>query len=529
MKIVKNTVPHIAVAVVLAILGGQHLAAALNQPVHTESGLVTGAPAADKSIAVFKGIPFAAPPVGDGRWRAPQPPVKWQGIRAADRFGANCMQTIVEEKKPWTHEFMAHGDVSEDCLFLNIWTAGSPNERRPVLVFLHGGANTEGSGSIDGYNGQGLARKGVVMITINYRLGVFGFFTHPELSGESANHVSGNYALLDQIAALNWVKKNIAAFGGDPERVTVAGQSAGASDIALLIVSPLAKGLFQRAIMESGGAPGTGGGRPLSVAEADGVKFAEAKGAHSLAELRALPAKDIFSPVAGLRFGPVTDGYVVPAAPSEIFAAGKQNDVPTLTGSNADENGASPKPGTTAAQFESQARQRHGDLAAEFLKIYPVQSDREAPARSNEAARDRQRVLYDEWAVSRSKTAKTPVYVYFYNHVLPGPDSGQYGAFHTSEVPYVLNSLAESGRPFTAEDRKVAETLSSYWANFAAGGDPNGKGLPHWPSTTEQPRMVMELGDVSKAIPAAGTDAKYEFLRKLTSMPTAPAARTGSR
>ena len=248
-----------------------------------------------------------------------------------------------------------------------------------------------------------------------------------------------------------------------------------------------------------------GGGRPLAVSEPDGVKFAEAKGAHSLAELRALPWKDIFAPVPGLRFGPVIDGYVV--------SAGMQSDVPTLTGSNADENGASPKPAVTAAQFKAQAQQRYGDLASDFQKLYPVATDADAPDRSNEAARDRQRVMYDEWAAARAKTANTPAFVYFYNHVLPGPDSDKYGAFHTSEVPYVLNSLAMSDRPFTGDDRKVADTLSSYWANFAAAGDPNGKGLPHWPSTKEQPGMVMEIGDRNRAIPAAGSDAKYGFFR----------------
>lgn len=509
-----------------AVSCGRNLTAALKQPAPTESGLVAGVPARDKSITVFKGIPFAAAPVGARRWRGPRPPVKWQGVRVADHFGPNCIQTIVEEKKPWTHEFMAHGEVSEDCLFLNIWTAAAtPQEKRPVFVFLHGGANTEGSGSIDAYNGEGLARKGVVMITVNYRLGVFGFFAHPELTAESSHHASGNYALLDQIAALEWVKGNIAAFGGDPDRVTVAGQSAGASDIALLMVSPLAKGLFQRAIMESGGAPGMGGGRALAVAEPDGVKFAEAKGAHSLAELRALPWKDVFAPVTGLRFGPVIDGYVVPAEPSEVFAAGKQNDVPTMTGSNADENGASPQPAVTMAQFRAQAQQRYGDLAAEFLKLYPAASDADAPGRSNEAARDRQRVLYDEWAAARAATAKTQAFVYFYDHVLPGPDSDKYGAFHTSEVPYVLNSLASSDRPLTGDDRQVAETLSSYWAAFAANGDPNGKGLPRWPSTRDQPGMVMEIGDRNQAIPAAGSDARYEFFRKAMSAQQRPAGR----
>jgi len=504
-------------AALCAAVGAMALPGALSKPVRTESGLIEGAAGSDKSITVFKGVPFATPPVGGKRWRAPEAPLKWSGVRLADRFGANCMQTIVQEKKPWTYEFMAHGEVSEDCLFLNIWTAAaSATEKRPVFVYLHGGANTEGSGSIDAYDGEGLAHKGLVMITINYRLGVFGFFTHPELSKESPNHVSGNYALLDQIAALKWVKKNIAAFGGDPERVTVAGQSAGASDIASLITSPLAKGLFQRAIMESGGvAAGGGSPRTLAVAEDDGVKFATAKGAHSLAELRAMAAKDVFAAIPnGPRFGPVIDGYVLPGSPKEIFAAGKQNDVPTLTGSNADENGASPHPNVTAAQFKTQA-QRYGDLAAEFLKDYPAAGDDDAAVRANEAARDRARVTLSEWAAARAVTGKTPAYLYFYNHVLPGPDAGQYGAFHTSEVPFVLNTLKRSDRPFTDDDRRIAEMLSSYWANFAANGDPNGKGLPHWPSASEQAGVVMELGDRCGAIPAAGSDQKLDLMRRL--------------
>jgi len=494
------------IAAVAFTCGGVDLAAALSEPVRTEGGLLAGVAGGvagrAPEVTVFRGIPFAAPPLGHLRWAAPQPPLKWTGVRAADRFGANCIQTIVEGKQPWTHEFMAHGDVSEDCLFLNVWTAAARSgEKRPVLVYLHGGANTEGSGSVAVYSGEGLARKGVVMVTINYRLGVFGFFTYKDLTG--------NYALLDQIAALRWVRDNIAAFGGDPARVTVAGQSAGASDIALLLGSPLAKGLFQRAIMESGGAPGTGGARPLAASQADGAKFAEAKGARSVDDLRALPWKDLFAPVARIRFGPVIDGHVVPEA-------GEEMDVPVLAGSNADENGASPRPGMTVARFRDQARQRYGDLAAEFLAAYPAATDEEAGARSNEAARDRQRVLYDEWA--RGRTAKAPAFVYFYDHVLPGPDSGRFGAFHTSEVPYVLNSLAESDRPFTAQDRRVAETLSSYWANFAARGDPNSSGLPHWPSTAEAPRMTMEIGDVNRAIPAAGDDARIELVRKLIAL-----------
>ena len=452
------------------------LHAAPLKPVRTEGGMLTGVAAADGTVAAYKGVAFAAAPVGPLRWAAPQAPAKWAGVKAADSFGANCVQTIVEEKKPWTHEFMAHGDVSEDCLFLNIWApARAGSEKRPVFVYLHGGANTEGSGSVALYDGEALARKGLVMITVNYRLGVLGFLSHPELTKESGHNSSGNYALLDQIAALRWVRDNIAAFGGDPARVTVAGQSAGAADIALLTVSPLAKGLFHREILESGGSTFNGAGKTLAAQEADGVKFAELKGALTLTDLRAMSWKDLTAPVQGApRFGPVIDGYVLPASPKDAFAAGTQNDVVTLAGYNADESGASPKGSPEA----------------------------------NESAREKQRLATLAWATARGAKTKTTSYIYYWDHTLPGPDAAQYGAFHTSEVPYVLNTLGKSDRAFTAADRKIADTLSSYWANFAANGDPNGqdlhgKPLPHWPSVREQPEMVMELGDRTAAIPAS--------------------------
>jgi para-nitrobenzyl esterase len=449
------------------------LSAALKGPIRTESGLVSGTPGKHAGVTVFKGIPYAAPPVGPLRWKPPQPALKWDGVRDGSRFGASCVQIINQEKKPWTHEFLPHDTVSEDCLFLNIWTpAVRANEKRAVLVYLHGGGNIEGSGSVALYSGEGLASKGIVMVTINYRLGVFGFLAHPELSAESENHASGNYGLLDEIAALRWVRANIAAFGGDPERVTVAGQSAGGFHIAALLASPLAKGLFQRAILESGGAPDNTMEHVLAAAEEDGLRLAQAKGAHNLAEFRAMPWREVFAPPpmgSGIRFWNLVDGYVVPASPDQVFADGKENDVPTLAGINADEFGA--KPG--------------------------------APARRNEAIRDRMRVLLLEWAAARAKGSKTPAFLYFFDHVLPGPDAGRFGAFHSAEIPYVLNNLAESDRPFTAADRKVAEMLSSYWVNFAENGDPNGKNLPHWPSASEQPKMVMKLGDRCGPIPAA--------------------------
>src|SRR5579862_360375 len=287
----------LCIVFVAAVLAAIPSAAAIPQPVKVKTGLVAGAAASDASITVFKGIPYAAPPVGDLRWRAPRAAAAWQGVRKADQFSASCVQNIVTERKPWTFEFMAHGEISEDCLYLNIWTpAKSGAEKRPVLLWMYGGGNVEGSASVPVYDGESLAKKGLVVVTINYRLGVFGFFTHPELSKEA--DTSGNYGILDQVAALKWVHDNIAAFGGDPARVTIAGQSAGAGDAHTLVASPMAKGLFAGAIEESGSNIAAAV-RTLDEQEKDGVRFAEAKGAHSLADLRAISWKDLMTPVTG--------------------------------------------------------------------------------------------------------------------------------------------------------------------------------------------------------------------------------------
>ena len=457
--------------VILASIAAAPGRAAFEQPVRVTGGLVSGVSGRDPSVTVFKGLPFAAPPVGDLRWRAPKPVVAWQGVRKADTFGSSCVQSIADERKPWTYEFMTHTDVSEDCLFLNVWTAAkSPTEKRPVYVYIHGGANTEGSGAVPVYDGEGLARKGIVVVTVNYRLGVLGFFTHSELTKESEAHASGNYALLDLIAALRWVQESIAAFGGDPANVTVGGQSAGASNTHSLTASPLAKGLFHRAIAESGSTVAAGTGtRTLSEQEQLGVKFAEAKGARSLADLRGLSWKDLSAPVAApgsangpapnFRFGVVVDGYVLPASVADVFASGKQNDVPTLTGANKHEGGATPHPEITADAFQKQARQRFGDLADEFLALYPAATDEQARVSQNESSWDQARVSMYLWATNRARTARTKAFTYFWDHPLPGPDVEKYGAFHTSEVPYVMNALAMSNRPFTDDDRRIADTL----------------------------------------------------------------------
>jgi para-nitrobenzyl esterase len=513
-------------AFVLAFVAAVHPAAqdARLLTVRVAEGRLSGVADGRTAIVAFKGVPFAAPPVGDLRWRAPQPAAAWQGVRKADAFAANCVQNIVNVRKPWTYEFMAHGDISEDCLYLNVWTpAKAAAERHPVLVFIHGGGNNEGSGSVPVYDGTGLAAKGLVVVTINYRLGPFGFLAHPELTKEAPYHASGNYGLLDQIAAVRWVKANIAVFGGDPARITVSGQSAGAFGVRNMLVSPLAAGQFHRAIAESGvSLSGFGTSRTLADAEKDGVRFAEAKGAAGLAQLRALAAPQIAAPVTGgapFRWGTVIDGYALPAGEADAFASGRHNDVPVLTGINRDESGAVPEPATTAEAFRRQIEQRYGDSAAAFLKLYPAGSDAEARAAVNASARDIARVTTFLWSAARARTAKTKTFTYFWNHTLPGPDAAQYGAFHTSEVPYAMNTLTQSDRPFTDADRRIADMLSSYWANFAANGDPNGKGLPPWPAVEAVPDRTMNVGDTFAPIPLTGNAAQRQLLESLLLRP----------
>ncbi len=514
------------IRVILVLLTASSLPAAIRQPVRVEGGLVSGVPGNDPAILTFKGIPFAAPPVGDLRWREPKPVVAWRGVRVADKFSPGCIQSVVRERKPWTYEFMTHGEISEDCLYLNVWTAAtSAAEKRPVFVYIYGGGFSEGSAQVPVYDGEGLAKKGLVVVTFNYRVGVLGFLVHPELAAESAHHVSGNYGMFDQVAALQWVRANIARFGGDPNCVTITGQSAGGMSVHNLTASPMGKGLFERAIVESGGSSvGASamrlGPRTVADAEAQGRAFAEAKGAKSLPELRALSWQILLEPLPGgatprLFFAPIADGYFLPAPVAEVIAQGKQNDVVTLTGANKDELGGfgPPQGPVTAESFAQQARQRYGEAAGEFLNLYPAKTDDEAKAAQSQSTRDQALVSLYLWAKVRARTGKTSVYEYLWDHALPGPDSERFGAFHTSEVPYVLNTLYASDRPFTAADRNIAGVMSSYWANFAATGDPNGKGLPAWAAIGAEPK-IMELGDKMEAVPVAGSGEKFAFFEK---------------
>ena len=485
------------------------LLAAVAEPVHIQSGLVSGVAGSNPEVRVFKGIPFAAPPVADLRWRAPKAPPSWEGVRAAGKFSPVCMQ-----RRP-NNAAAARQEMSEDCLYLNVYTAAkSARDRRPVMVWIHGGALVTGAGSL--YDGEALAKKGVVVVTINYRLGVFGFLAHPELTRESDRNASGNYALLDQIAALEWVQKNIAGFGGDPKRVTIFGESAGSWSVNYLMATPLAHGLFQRAIGESGGefAPA----RKLAEMEQAGVKFGQSIGADSVPALRAKPADDLlkatFSTAANV------DGWLLPEDVYSIFAHGKQNDVPLLIGSNADEGTMFTPPAVTAATFRAAAAKRFGPDSDAFLKLYPFSSDEEAWAAQAASLRDQ--IFGWEmrtWARMQSQTGKSKVYLYFFSRVPPGQNRAK-GAYHGSEIAYVFGNLevapfAVSGnaqpRPWTDWDRKLADTMSTYWVDFAATGDPNGKGLLKWPVYRNKDDELMGFGD-SIAVKPVPNKGALDFL-----------------
>jgi para-nitrobenzyl esterase len=472
--------------------------------VETQNGLVQGVANETGTVMAFKGVPYAAPPVGVLRWKEPQPPLPWEGIRDASEFCASCMQNLRYSHLPdgpWTEEFMVLNDVSEDCLFLNIWTpAKKATDKLATLVYIHGGGFNEGSGAIDVYNGEELAKKGIIVITINYRMGALGLLAHPELTAESPENASGNYGILDQVAALRWVRDNITAFGGDPGRVTIAGQSAGARSVRTLIVSPLAKGLFSGAITQSGsGYTGSENATRLSDAEANGLRFAEAKGATSLADLRAMPAEDILAQVPGqwgIRFGIVVDNYSVTSDYMSVFKAGKQNDTPFMTGLN-----------------EGEVRYG-GEISDAFFALYPLGPDQDTSAVVTIAAQERSRLNAFLWMEYRSKTSRTDGYIYYFDRAIPWPEYPQFGAFHTGEVPYVFNNLKMLDRPWTAVDTLVADQMSTYWVNFVKTGDPNAKGLPEWRPFSSNDKTVMELGEKMGMIPVAETEERYEFLRK---------------
>ncbi len=477
--------------------------------VATDTGMIAGTTGTSPEVRVFKGIPFAAPPVGANRWRAPQPVAKWSGVRPATEYAPRCTQG-----GPGGTNATAP-PTDEDCLYLNVWTtAESAEERRPVMVWLYGGGFFGGAGSESRYAGDGLARKGAVVVTLNYRLGSLGFFAHPGLSAEAQPKASGNYGMLDAIAALQWVQRNIAAFGGDAGNVTVFGESAGANLAGALVASPAAKGLFHRAIAQSGGFMGLAMARTgtLARAEETGARALADAGIGSIAEARAKPASEVFAAIRG--GGLVVDGYLIPEDLSLTFAKGRQNPVDLLVGSNKDEGTFFQRPGLTADQFKTQARQRFGVLADRFLKLFPATDDAQANAAYLAAFSDEAAWAMRKFAELQAKQGSR-AYVYFCTRVPPKlPDRPSRGATHVAEIPYMFDNLAPPV-PWTDLDRQLADVMSSYWVNFARNGDPNGAGLPPWPAYRDAPTAKAQiLGDTvateSQTAPASATLAFFD-------------------
>lgn len=475
---------------ILTLVVGVNARAAVR--VRISSGSLEGTASADSKVHIFKGIPYAAPPVGGLRWKPPQPVAHWAGVRKATGFGARCMQGNV-----YSDMVFRDPGPSEDCLYLNVWTpATSRKARLPVMVWIYGGGFAAGSSSEPRQDGEILAKKGVVVVSLNYRLGVFGFFAHPGLAQESPHHASGNYGLMDQVAALEWVRRNIAAFGGDAGKVTIFGESAGSFSVSALMASPLAKGLLHGAIGESGAFFAIVLRlKPLAKSEQDDQKFADSLGASSIDALRAKPADEILKAALAqhnaIRFAPNIDGYFLPQDVASIYANGKQSHVPLLAGWNADEGSYESifeKAEPTAQNYVERIRALYGDQADAVLKLYPGETDDQAKRSAQDLAGDRF-IAYStwKWIEMQAATGGSPVYRYEFDDALPSPaDSTEpsRGAYHSAEIEFVFQALASKHLPWRPEDEKLSDLISSYWTNFAKTGDPNGPGLPPWPAYT---------------------------------------------
>ncbi|MEN6337765.1 MAG: carboxylesterase family protein [Phycisphaerales bacterium] len=486
-------------------------------PVVVEGGSVQGT--SEDGLTVYRGIPFAAPPVGDLRWRAPQPAAKWEGVRQAAQFAPGPMQG---GNPP--------SGKSEDCLYLNIWTpAKSASDRIPVLVWIYGGGFGGGATSERNYSGENLARKGVVLVSIAYRVGQLGFLAHPELSAESPNHVSGNYGLLDMIAGLQWVQRNIAAFGGDPGKVTIFGESAGGIAVSMLCASPLAKGLFHGAISQSGGSfgpprPTTFPGenlKRLADAERAGQAYAQSAGASSIAELRKI-APDKLPGGRGLGMSwPIIDGWVIPDDQVKLYEAGRFSDTPILVGYNSDE-GASFSPPKTPEDYVANVKTRYGPFAESLLKAYPAGSGKVAKT-ARDLARDAAFGWHTWiWATLQAKTGKSKVFYYYFDqhpdYPADSPRAG-YGSPHGQDVAYVFQHLNPSSPQTTKSDLEISEAMATYWTNFAKRGDPGGEGVPAWPAFSDANPVVMcfnrtpHTGSVPSAESLQSLDAYFAWRR----------------
>jgi len=473
----------------------------ISNQVQVTGGAISGG--TDNGTQVFKGVPFAAPPTGDLRWKPPHPVEAWSGTKVCTEFGPACPQPAYAENSFYKSPGIT---TSENCLYLNVWTdADTKDEKRPVMVWIHGGALTRGAGSNDVYNGANLAKKGVVLVTVNYRLGPLGYLAHPELTNEEPRGVSGNYGVLDQIASLRWIQTNIAQFGGDPNNVTIFGESAGSWSVHALVASPLAKGLFHRAIGESGGLFGAGVHLDSS---ADGGKsgheigeaFLNAAGVNTIAEARVLSADKIIEtfqgPGKGFTTRPVVDGWAFPDSIHTIFQSGRQNDVPVMIGSNAKEmttlTSPAMVPKTSAALKGLLASQYKDADFNEFGKAYGGLEDETAGDAFLALMRD---VVFSnqmrQWARATEKVS-SDAYLYYFTRVPPIPNSEYYGAFHAAEISYAFQNTSPD---YEDTDRELSDTMSDYWVNFATHGNPNGKDVPHWTAYDSENEAYQELGD----------------------------------
>jgi para-nitrobenzyl esterase len=509
--------------------------------VKTANGILESTAAPKDGVRTFKGIPFAQPPVGGLRWREPQPVKNWSGVRNAGQFGPACMQRL----SPGADYWLRGNGMSEDCLYLNVWTpAKTGKEKLPVLVYIFGGGFQNGDGSEPRYDGENMARQGMVAVSVNYRTNIFGFFVHPDLTKESPHHAAGNYGLLDQVAALQWVERNIAAFGGDPKRVTIAGESAGSISVSALMASPLSRNLIAGAIGESGAAISSLPPQPLAEAEQNGVKFAAAAGANTLAALRAMTAEQIQDAAAkaqGVRFFTAMDGYFLSKSLTATFEAGEQAKVPLLAGSNTQEQPARSVLGAGGPTPETLANaiaKFYGDKAGPVLKAYAATTTDEVYEAAAHLASARF-IAYGtwKWTELQMKTGGKPVYRYLYAHPRPAylgmpgqpapavPAAGRgaeqppapRGATHSAEIQYAMGNL-DLDKRYTWEpaDYEVSKTMQAYFVNFIKTGNPNGPGLPDWPAyRADNNYQRMRIDVKSQAEPEAHRD-RYLALEAAT-------------
>jgi para-nitrobenzyl esterase len=508
-----------AAASALAVAGvAWGLAAAVQAEsltVKTEQGMVHGKTINEGKVKAFLGLPYAAPPVGDLRWKAPAPPAHWKGERDASQFGARCAPNQVFEDMVFQD-----GENSEDCLFLNVYAPADVTDKSklPVMFWIHGGGFVGGASSEPRHNGDFLPLKGVVLVTINYRLGVFGFLATADLAKE-ANGAAGNYGLLDMVAALEWVKANIREFGGNPDNVTIFGESAGSAAVSTLMASPLAKGLFHKGIGESGGALGDGAGYESLIAlEKKDGDWVASLGITTLKQLRAMPATVILGAIKGkdtVGFGPDIDGKLLTEPVADTYAARRQAHVPLLAGWNRDEGSFFVAGGMTVDKYKGMANSMFKERAAEFLKLYPGDTDEQALRSAIDFTSDSFIAFGTwKWLEEHRKTGASPLYRYRFELAAP-PSKFHPGsfAFHSDDIEYVFGTLdTRPGAVWRPEDRRLSDQMMSYWTNFARTGDPNGAGLPEWPKYGQGDPLI-HLDSTTTSGPDT-LRPRYEFLMK---------------